>query len=200
MTRSLILATAFIFLRLASSIAYEPPAMNLIWIDSYELFPPTGRTMLQRNVEELFESLGMHVRLHVMSAGEDLTTLPRPRVHAVAIPSTAESWGLEQDAVAAAVGERGKRYNIFVFYPALQRALGQSSNDLSPRDVAYAARATARVLAHELVHVLAPGLGHAGSGLMSRKFGRRELLSDTIELDEPRLRAARARLERWTAG
>jgi hypothetical protein len=199
MARSLILAFAFLSLPLASSTASEPKAMTLIWIDSYQLFPSTGLDRLRTNVEELFESHGMPVRLHVSTAGENLATIPSPRVHAVVMPSEPERWGLGPDAMAAAIGVRGGRYNIFVFYPALRRAVGLRASDLSPRDVADIARATARVLSHELVHVLAPELGHASGGLMARRLKRRELLSKVIELDEPSLRVARARLERWTA-
>lgn len=199
MARSLILAIAFASLPVVSSRADELKAMTVIWIDSYQLFPSSGLHMLQTNVEELFESHGMHVRLHVLADGENLGAIPSPHVHAVVIPSEPESWGLGSDSMAAAVGERGGRYNIFVFYPALLRNLGQRSTDLSPRDVAEIARAAGRVLSHELVHVLAPELGHASTGLMAARLKRRDLLKREIELDEPSLLVARARLERWTA-
>ena len=45
------------------------------------------------------------------------------------------------------------------------------------------ARAVGRILAHELVHLIAPDLPHARSGLMGASVGRAQLLGNGVGLD-----------------
>ena len=71
--------------------------------------------------------------------------------------------------------------------PRTSRQFSGSSNCL--------ARAMARVLAHELVHVVAPERGHAASGLMARQLTRHLLLRRKIELDIVSRTSARAAIE-----
>jgi hypothetical protein len=99
--------------------------------------------------------------------------------------------------MAAAYGARGEKYSIFVFYPGVRRTLGHSDSQLSPRHVAELSRALARIVAHEVVHVLAPESGHADSGLMSGRLTREALLADSIDLDGASLERASDALKGW---
>jgi hypothetical protein len=171
------------------------PTLTVVWNDFYELFPPNALGLLADEVHRLFAANGMSVRLHVPESGENLLLIPEPRLNAVMIGADGSSFGLGRDVMAAVIGERSKRFNVFVFFPALRRTLGHGA-DPSPRRTRDLTRALARVLAHELVHVLAPDRGHSQAGLMSRRLTRRLLLGETIELDRGSYVAAKARLER----
>jgi hypothetical protein len=178
----------------ASSPARESPTLTVVWSDFYGLFPGNALELLGDELHRLFQTNGMSVRLHRPSIGENLLLIPEPRVHAIVTGADGSRFGLGRDTMAAIVGERNKRFNVFVFFPALRRTLGHGA-DPSPRRTMDLTRAMARVIAHELVHVLAPERGHSETGLMSRKLTRRLLLSETIELDRSSYLAAKARLE-----
>jgi hypothetical protein len=99
--------------------------------------------------------------------------------------------------MAATIGERGSRRNVFVFFPGLSRTLGHEGTSYTPRRGIELARAMARVLAHEIVHVLAPERGHAAEGLMSEQLKRGDLVSSAVSLDDHSARLAKTELRRW---
>jgi hypothetical protein len=190
-------AFAFLLLFSAAPMAPASPTLTLVWNDSYGLFPSNAVWMLGREVEQLFEDHGMAVRLQAAKPKENLRSIPDPRINVVVMPSDGSRWGLQGDAMAATIGVKGGAHNIFVFYPRVLLGLGRSGKELSPRDVSELARAMARVVGHEVIHVLAPELGHTGSGLMSAELKRRDLVQKTIRLDPPSLRLAKLHLESW---
>jgi hypothetical protein len=61
------------------------------------------------------------------------------------------------------------------------------------------ARALARVVAHEVFHVVAPAVPHASSGLMSGRLGRAELLRRESRIDSGSRRALWAALDAYQA-
>jgi hypothetical protein len=79
----------------------------------------------------------------------------------------------------------------------LRRMLGlvPLERALQPAEAALVARAAGRILAHELIHLMAPRLPHAGSGLMRASLGRAQLLgSDPPILEQAVLQALRPAL------
>lgn len=188
----MILALAF------APVAAEPaPTLTLVWHDSARLLPTAALDLLGDEMETLFRENGLSVRFHPAGENEDLRRIPEPRVNAIVLPGEDRRFGLPRDAMAAALGERGEKYSIFVFYPGVRRTLGHREGSTSPRQLAELSRALARVVAHEVVHALAPERGHTESGLMSEKLTREELLAETIDLDGPSLESATAALKEW---
>ncbi len=174
-----------------AQILWDAPTLHLLWNDAYELYPTIAFDAMRREVENLFAMNGLSVRVHRAKAGQTITDYPEPRVNAILAPSEAESWNLGPNAMAAAIGEPGKSHSIFVFYPVLLRTLGLREIR-TPAQRADLSRAMARVLAHELVHVVVPQRGHAASGLMARQLTRHLLLRSKIELDIVSRTSARA--------
>ena len=175
----------------------EPaPALTLVWHDSAQLFPAAGLAKLAEETESLFREHGMSVRFHAAAENENLKRIPEPRVNAVLLEDD-ERFGVPPNAMAAAFGERGGKYGIFVFYARVRRTLGYRQSESSPRHIFELARALARIVAHEVVHTLAPERGHAESGLMTKKLTRDLLLADRIELDGPSLDLAVAAMRAW---
>jgi hypothetical protein len=190
---------AWIFLTLAFAPLAPPPTgtLTLVWHDSTRQFPEAGLDRLATEMEELFGDNGLSVTFRAASENEDLRRIPEPRVNAIVLPG--EDWHLPlpPNTMAAAHGERGEKYSIFVFYPGVRRTLGHRDSETSPRHVAELARALARIVAHEVVHVLAPERGHSESGLMSRRLTRHELLADAIDLDGPSLACLADTMKTW---
>jgi hypothetical protein len=197
MVRRSLSAIAIVSLLGAAPLARASPTLTLVWNDSYDLFPPAAVSMLALEVARLFDDNGMSVQLHAARSAENLRLIPHPRVNVIVMPSDGSRWGLSSAAMAATIGEKGGTHNIFVFYPRVLLGLGRSAGNLSPKDLSELSRAMARIVGHELIHVLVPELGHASSGLMSAELKRVDLLSKRIRLDPPSLRLAKLRLESW---
>lgn len=170
---------------------WNAPTVHLLWNDPYRLYPVAAVDGMADDVKLLFRANGISVRVHRMVPGVDPASIPEPRVHAVLHPVEPVEWNLHRDTMAAAVGERGKGHTIFVFYPSVMRALGQGGGANRGRLVDLS-RAMSRVVAHELVHVLAPELGHASRGVMARSLSRRTLTKAVAILDRKSSLSARA--------
>ncbi len=175
---------AWFFLALAAvPLATKPiPTLTLVWHDSMRLFPKEGLAQLGNEIEALFSERGLSVRFHAAMENEDLRKIPEPRVNAVVLPDEGR-FVVPTNSMAMAFGERGGKWGIFVFYAGVRRTLGYRENEGSPRHTFELARALARIMAHEVVHVLAPERGHADTGLMTEKLTRVNLLADRIALD-----------------
>lgn len=189
------LAWIFQTIVIAPLASAPTPTFTLVWHDSAHLFPAAGLSRLSGEMEALFRRNGLSVTFHAAREHEDLLSIPEPRVNAVVVPREDWRFGLPPNTMAATLGARGAKYTIFVFYPGVRRTLGYREDELSPRQISELSRALARVVAHEVVHVLAPERGHAESGLMSGNLGRKELLADAIVLDPRSRESARARIE-----
>lgn len=190
---------AWVFLALAFTPEAPEPATTLtvVWHDSEKLFPTIALDRLAAEMEGLFRENRLSVRFHPAAEYEDLRKVPEPRVNVIVLPREERRFGLPSNAMAAAFGEKGERYGIFVSFPGVRRTLGHGERETSPRHLAELARALARIVAHEVVHVLAPENGHADSGLMSGKLTREELLADDIDFDGPSLARATAAMNQW---
>jgi hypothetical protein len=190
---------AWLFLALSAvPLAPEPivPTLTLVWHDSTRCFPSVGLDRLKLEMETLFREHGLSVRFHAAAENEDLQNIPEPRINAVVLPGEARS-RTPANAMAAALGERGRKYGIFVYFESVRRTLGYQGHELSPRHTWELSRALARIVAHEVVHALAPARGHADSGLMTEKLTRKLLLADRIELDESSLALVVTAMQEW---
>ena len=80
---------------------------------------------------------------------------------------------------------QGERF-VWVHVPSVRAAAGRPTRGSGPNLEFHSARrlgiALARVIAHEVVHALAPELPH-GSGLMSARLDQRMLTAPTIAID-----------------
>ena len=174
------------------------PTLHLLWNDAYRLFPTTAFEGLREELETIFAANGIRLRVHRARKGQSLDAFPEPRVNAVLLPTEASSWKLHRDSMAAAVGEPGHPTSIFVFHPGVLRTLGHDGRKISPRRRSELARGMARVVAHELVHVLAPERRHASGGLMAETLTRKELTEKTIALDPETRRRLHTAIEAVT--
>jgi hypothetical protein len=87
-----------------------------------------------------------------------------------------------------------------VYVPNVSRALGLRTFALveSPRDQRDLGTALGRVVAHEVVHALAPEVPH-GDGLMAARFHLGHLALDEVRLDDDDARALVVAAQEWRA-
>jgi hypothetical protein len=77
--------------------------------------------------------------------------------------------------VMGSVQRRGASRTAWISLPAVERTLGLPADRHKPRPPGsehFLAHALSRVIAHELVHLLAPDLPHTRDGLMAPRLGR----------------------------
>jgi hypothetical protein len=157
-----------------------PPALRLVWMD------PTGvgvgaEAAARDEARSLLRKMGATVTWRRGDAGE----LASPgEVRVILLDRTADSSG------KAVLGATPPRFEVapfvWVHVPCVRAVIG-----LDPRGPAFTMSAPAsrslaiaigRVVAHELVHALAPSVPH-GTGLMSATLTRRQLTDPGLRVD-----------------
>jgi hypothetical protein len=128
---------------------------------------------VEHEVRRIFEAMGVEIDWTVSATeavrqgGEEITV--------IALATDARK---RTQVMGATM--RGFR-SVWVYCSAVARAL-----DLDPRTSGSApllSQAVGRVVAHEIVHVLAPALPHSGEGLMAARWAPRLLVDPVLDAD-----------------
>lgn len=178
-----LLSVAVLFSGLAAPFA--EPAAQIVWIDMART-PEVAERVAQEEAGQLLGRLGLTVRWRhgapadVLKNGEfAVVLLPRDRAPR---PGT---------FVLGACNAQSTSPRAWVFLASLQWALGLSSLD-NPADGVRLGTALGRIVAHEVVHALAPHLEHAHFGLMAPRLDRTALLQPQMAIDPETRRLLRA--------
>ena len=161
------------------AIAAAPLLVRLY--DPYRLLSRPALERLRAEAAEAFERSGASIRF-VRRGG--------PRVvPATLYPEIPANWRVAPQALGVAVGVPHERRSVFLSVLAAKRALGWRgpARGMAPgagRPAAELGTALGRVLAHELLHTVAPDCPHTSHGLMAARFDRRTLTSPGIGFDE----------------
>jgi hypothetical protein len=123
----------------------------------------------------------------VWSTGDD--PMPERKVIFVSIlPHSPTDWGLSTKALGAVHRVEEGSSPVFVFYPSIERMLGTPSNTARIFDQtippAKWIRALARIIAHEILHVLLPEKPHDRSGIFASDLKRNTLFSRELQLED----------------
>ncbi len=184
----------------------DGPDLRLLWYDPENLLPQ-GFNAISRNFETMFREVGAAVTLERATGIEGSSERSALRVIAVSrIPS---AWKLGSDVLAVAPDPSVRQKSVYVIVPRVRRELGHTGRrgagtDLLQRQVELG-RALPRLIAHELVHAVAPAHPHAKSGLMRARQGRSFLLRQKMHMDPACIEAfrqglaSRARASRYEA-
>jgi hypothetical protein len=173
---------ALLTLPFFSSPCFAGTDLSVVWHDNHNLAPSSFEVM-KRELESIFSDVGVSVSVHRGEVGR-YTRYSSPHIHEINVvlqPHYAGRWAIHADAMGAAVG--GYAY---VFFPRIQSALGLTGKQDFKRNLRaknLLGRALGRVVAHEIVHVIAPGYPHQSEGLMCASFSRRELRRHHLYLD-----------------
>jgi len=125
---------------------------------------------------------------------------PGNEIQIILSKSRPERWGLPANTMGAVVptAERSRRL-VFVFAAEVARGVGlPTPSELPDRagDERRLAMALGRVIAHELVHAIAPEHPHADDGIMLGRHPASSLLDPDLRVDSSCAAAFRAELGR----
>jgi len=158
----------------------SPIALSLTWCDGNKLLPRGYETMTEE-VKTIFQSIGVEVSWKRADGGAPKRDARNIMV--VLMPNQPTGWGLPNHVMGVAVGKGKKERSVFIFYPSLLRALGRKGRrDPSVRETRELAIALGRVVAHEVVHAVAPSAPHTDRGLMNGWLMRKSLLQRRLDM------------------
>jgi hypothetical protein len=165
-----------------STHVFPPLKLELVWYDSHRLIPYAYTTM-SREVCRIFDELGVEVSWSRGERVDENNSIDRPLArNVVLLPSSSSSWGLDEYVMGVATHREGEKGSVYVFYPEVAGTLSLGGVG-TPRCMKITARAIGRIVAHELVHVLAPEHPHTKMGLMSHRLTKRFLIRPEVHLD-----------------
>jgi len=176
----------------ADAVRAQSAALSLVWCDPTDV--ASGAESLARaEAQALLGRMGAQVAWRRGRAGEERRG---DEIWVVLLGAGPRS-GSSLHVLGATPRRRPVHPFVWVRVPHVRAAAGIVETR-SPLDLPSAERrrlgvALGRVIAHEIVHALAPALPH-GSGLMSDVLHRRELTAATIALDADAVLAFRAAL------
>ena len=187
--------------------AADPPTIQLVVLGAVG-FEDEFLAIVGMELSEILRPLGVHLiwstEGSVDRVGEengrrlDASSIHEPFWIVFAKKSPSE-WGVKRRAMGITV--RGAR-RLIIFSKRVLYILDSRQQSCclpAARHTPEAARAFARVAAHELVHALAPEHSHAARGLMRGSLTRQHLLAEELPVD-PECRAALALALRSAGG
>ena len=156
------------------------PAPEVVWIDLAGV-PAAAREAARREAMQTLKEVGISPAWRVGSAPDllganDLPVVLLRRDHAARRGAS---------RVLGACTPRSDTPRAWVYLDNLAWTLGLTAHDgpMTVQQSALLGRAIGRIVAHEVIHAVAPALRHAGSGIMSPSFRRADLLAHRLPVD-----------------
>ncbi len=171
------------------------PRLDLAWYDP-EALVPVGFESISREVESIFRDHGPRV---VLARGNGFEAPGARPLRVIVVRRGAAAWNLGDDVMGVAPGSSVPRRNIYVIAPVVRQVLGHTPGNAREEDSAESAEmslALGRVIAHEVVHAVAPDHPHAEDGLMHGRQRRKSLLKKRFRLDPGCVKAFLTALKR----
>lgn len=154
-----------------------PPPVTLVWFDVQDQLPGGFETMAEE-VRSIFAEIGVVVALRMAGPGDTFGADSSREIAVIALAEDPSPKRRRQSILGLVVRDQQPTRAIWTFLATLKRTLGfdRASDALSPTESELLARAAGRVVAHEVVHAVAPDHPHDGAGLMKHALSRRLLL------------------------
>ncbi|MGB6640862.1 MAG: hypothetical protein WBG67_08815 [Thermoanaerobaculia bacterium] len=183
-------------------VASTSPKLELALFDRVRLSP----TMLGEMEGEVQRVLvAREVEIHWLAAKNNLVSYsPRREIQVILSPSLPEAWGYDESVMGAVLAPRREQPGgVIVVFPArVAQVVGarqyKNFSDRLPRD-SRLARALGRVIAHEIIHVVAPEHGHGDDGIMHASQSHASLLEPEPRVDTVCSAAFQTRLPEYLA-
>jgi hypothetical protein len=172
--------------------AASSPRLRLVWIDVLGS-APFAFLNASREASAILAGAGVETEWTIGStsavcSGEDLkVVLMEGITKGARLP----------ERVMGGTHRGAQSRTTWVYLSNVLWALGMQDRprqSLTAREQAEIARALGRVVAHEIVHAVAPDLPHSRNGLMASRIGRAQLLYDSVILTAREQKALRAGL------
>ena len=177
--------------------ADEDLQLRLVWVNTVTEFPLAFDLMAG---EVGFIFAGMDVEVVWSDTTSTLLDRSVPSLRVVLTPTEPSTWGLGEETMGVAPRAGGSGASVYVFLGSILRVLGfdlEGDQRMSPEDRRAIARAVARVVSHEVVHVLDQRPGHASRGIISPKLDRHFLGQPKVQVWPATGRVVRAGLLAW---
>jgi hypothetical protein len=162
------------------------PALPVKWHDPSHALP-FAHEVLAGELRAIFDGAGVDLRWE--TAGPE-AVIAGSELHVVLLATELAG----RTDVMGSVHPGSLSRTAWINLPGVQRTLGvrrATRADRWPESEQALSRALGRVIAHELVHLLAPELPHARRGLMAARLGPSFLTAPRVALSEPVAAAVR---------
>ncbi len=182
--------------------AADPPRLALGWYDGFHVCSVMTKR-IQSTVVDIFASFG------VRAYWEDEATVSEygpedVRVRVILVDAEPTDWKLRPTTLGVVIKTDDVPDTAYIFPRRSFRVLGYevpgARECSTPRVMREVSRAMARIIAHELIHVIAPDHPHAEDGLMFGHMDRRRLLQRRLEVDSECVREFLTKLHRRSQG
>lgn len=166
------------------------PTLTLLWFDPQGTLPRGFETMASE-VQAIFGAFDVKVAWKRCPLDASYDSDPR-QVWVTLLPADTRRWRENDQTMGLVMKVERPIGTVWIYLAGIRRALGGSRSPWT--DEAMLGQAMGRVVAHEIVHAVAPDAPHAAHGLMRAELGRGELLKPDVLLDSRSARALRAGL------
>jgi hypothetical protein len=166
------------------------PALVLVWFDPDRLLPAAFES-LEREVTATFRDIGVEVAWRQGEPGSSCGGGPVPEILVILLPTDPRPGHEVEHVMGMVLRNQRPAHAVWVFLSSLRWTLGHPAPDgpLNARQEGEVALALARVVAHEVVHAIAPDEPHSRGGLMNHSLNRAFLLGPRSPLTGPCARA-----------
>ena len=175
----------------AGELSVKQPDLILVLYDPRGALP-SGAEVMAREVEAIFAGLGVNVGWRKGGSGITFGDGPVPEMAVVLMPGDPR-WERKEDHVMGHVLRRQTPNRaMWLFVSNVRWTLGfrpQARKGAPPSEWREVGVALGRVVAHELIHAVAPEEPHAEDGLMRHSLDGRGLRAKDVTIDA---RCARA--------
>ena len=157
-----------------------PPAdLSLVWYD------PSGGLegafpILADEVRSIFRGLGVEASWRI---GGTYGGAALPEVPVILLREDPMRRRRSERVLGLVVPDQEPQRAVWAFLENLRTALGLGRHPRDPQEAEALARALGRVVAHEVIHAIAPEAPHAGEGLMRHALDKRFLVGPKATVD-----------------
>lgn len=152
-----------------------PPHLTLIWFDVHHQLP-AGIDGMADEVRSIFSEMGVEVASRLGGPGETFGGKPELEIPVILLVQDPSPVRGNCQILGLVMRDQAPVRSVWTFMANIKRAIGLDPNAadqrLSAFQVSLLARAVGRVVAHEVVHTVAPDHPHDGRGLMRHTLSR----------------------------
>ena len=162
--------------------ADEDLELRLVWVNTVPEFP-LAFDLMAGDVGYTFA--GMDVEVAWSDQTSALLEQDIPTLRVVLTAAEPKAFGLGEETMGVAPRAGGSGASIYIFLGSILRVLGfdiEGVQRTSSEERRAIARAVARVVSHEVIHVLDPHPDHSSRGIISPKLDRRFLSQPKVEV------------------
>jgi hypothetical protein len=176
------------------------PDLTLLWYDPTALLPPGARDSAGQEVRGIFRGLGVEVEFTVAAPETTYGEGPQPEIPVILLGEDPVRERRPQRVMGLVVRNQRPMRAVWAFLEPVRWTLGLAQRGpvrpvagFEEQDLGLA---IGRVVAHEVIHAIAPEEPHSRDGLMNHSLDRAFLLGRRADLDT---RCARVFLSRLQA-